>query len=119
MALFHEKTLETGVTVNYWRIGNIKWKHGAEKRINHVFLEPFVNKEAAKAGKLPIGEGIIEIPVDIRAESEVLIADIYAAITASKLERKEIPAVMDGENIVTPAGAEFIEKNEFVNAMQV
>ena len=52
-------------------------------------------------------------------ESAISIADIYAVITASKLERKEIPAVMDGENIVTPAGEEFIEKNEFVNATQV
>lgn len=111
--------METGVTVNYWRIGNIRWEHGAEKRINYVFLEPFVSKEAAKAGKLPIGEGIIEIPVDIRVESGVSITDIYAAITASKLERKEIPAVMDGENVVMPAGEEFIEKNEFFNAMQV
>ena len=117
MAIFKEKVLATGITVNYWRIGNIRWQHGEKKRITAVFLEPFINQEAAKSGKFPIGEGILEIPVDIQVVSSISLADIYKEITSSRMELQEItPAVMNGEDIVTHAVTEMVEKNEFANA---
>jgi hypothetical protein len=142
MAIYKEKTLETGISVNYWRIGNIIWKHNGDKKIEGVYLEPFINEQLSKAGKQSIGEGIVYIPMGVSitdlelptdeniSPDNKIISGLYKKITESKLETREItpsvPAVEEVKdeegNVLVEAIAEIpavtgeLETNEFAGA---
>jgi hypothetical protein len=133
MAIYKEKTLETGISVNYWRIGNIVWKHDGDKKIEGVYLEPFISEQLAKAGKQSIGEGIVYIPLQIAVTDNVSLEEIYEKITESRkvtnIITPAIPAVEEvkdeeGNVIVEavaeiPAVTEEVETNEFAGAEEV
>lgn len=81
MALQLDKTLDTGVTGNYWKIGNII--RDTYRNTTRFDLELYVNKDAKDTGKLPLESNYYTVDsIDwINSENNIL-TDCYTYVKA-------------------------------------
>lgn len=110
MALNKAIELDTGVTLNYWRITRINEDFNGNVE---VYLGGYISDVARLAGKQALEYRTFNFTA-----RDLNRATAYELIKESKLETKTITeAVMDGETVITPAVTEEVETNVFADAL--
>jgi len=110
MALNKAIELDTGVTLNYWRVTRINEDFNGNVE---VYLGGYISDVARLACKNALEYKIFNFTA--RSLSR---AGAYELIKESKLETKTTSeAIMDGETVITPAVIEEVETNIFADAV--